>query len=108
ALMDRDDPDDLAVLVRQQRDPGLADQRGVVPVAAVSRAVWEIEHHFGHPGVVQPGPDIGDEVDHEGRPKPGFAAEITPAVAWVKRGDARHGTGTPSPCPTRPATLGEA
>ena len=53
-LMDRHDPDDLTVLVGQERDAGVAELRGVVPVATVGGAVGQVEHDLRHPGFFQP------------------------------------------------------
>jgi hypothetical protein len=60
-LIDRDDPDDLAILVGEEGDADVPHQRGIVPMASVGGAIRKIQHDLGHPGVLQPGPDLGDE-----------------------------------------------
>ncbi len=44
ALMDRHDPDNLAVLICEECDPDVADERGVVPMATIGTPIGKIEH----------------------------------------------------------------
>ena len=65
ASVDRHDPHDLAILIGQEGDADRADDGRIVPVASVGRSIRQIEHDLGHTGVVQPGPDLGDQIRHE-------------------------------------------
>ena len=64
AIVDRHDPHDLAILVGQQGDPNVADQRRLVPVAPAGRAIRKIKHDVGHARVLQTRPDLFDQILH--------------------------------------------
>jgi hypothetical protein len=79
--MDWDDPDDLAILVGEEGDPNIADERCVVPMAAVGGAIRKIQHDLGHPGIFQTGPDLRDEIDHERKTEAVIEAMLAAEVA---------------------------
>ena len=68
AFVDRHDPHDFPVLVSQQGDAHLADERRLVPVAPAGRAVGKVKHHVRHSRILEPRPDFGDQVGHAFRP----------------------------------------
>jgi hypothetical protein len=72
AFVHRHNPNDLAILIGQERYTNRSNKGGFVPMTAACRSVGKIEHYVRQSSLFESGPDFRNQVCHESSPVLGW------------------------------------